>query len=244
MSKPTLWGKITVAVKILALSDQVVERLYELASTGHFRDVDLIVGCGDLPYNYLENILTILNKPLMYVPGNHDPGYNPADALARVDGGTNIDQKLVNIQGLWMAGLGGSIRYRPGVANQYSQRRMYLRALPLLSRFGGVTTNLLCSSSPSQCSIRPLPPVASRHCPCAAGFSSSLISTTTRSATRSLLMRSSWVAMLLGRSIAEIGSGARMSTTRDALAVYWLGRRSTTTMARPTVTSRMRSAIL
>ena len=39
----------TSAVKILAVSDQVVERIYSLISSGHFRDVDLLLGCGDLP---------------------------------------------------------------------------------------------------------------------------------------------------------------------------------------------------
>jgi uncharacterized protein len=43
---------------------------------GHFNEIELILGCGDLPYPYLENLLTFLNVPLMYVPGNHDPAYN------------------------------------------------------------------------------------------------------------------------------------------------------------------------
>jgi hypothetical protein len=39
-------------VKILAVSDQVLERMYKLSSSGHFQDVELILGCGDLPYEY------------------------------------------------------------------------------------------------------------------------------------------------------------------------------------------------
>jgi len=60
-------------VKILAVSDEVVERLYSLCTGGHFKDLELLIGCGDLPYNYLENLVTFLNVPLFYVPGNHDP---------------------------------------------------------------------------------------------------------------------------------------------------------------------------
>src|SRR5215211_6171103 len=75
-------GHNTLTVKILAVSDEVVERLYSLCTSGHFEDVELILGCGDLPYPYLENLVTFLNKPLMYVPGNHDPNYNSESYLA------------------------------------------------------------------------------------------------------------------------------------------------------------------
>ena len=74
-------------ITVLAVSDQVVERIYPLAENGHFQDVDLIFGCGDLPYTYLEYLVSILNIPLYYVPGNHDPEYNTAQSLAYVEGG-------------------------------------------------------------------------------------------------------------------------------------------------------------
>jgi predicted phosphodiesterase len=68
--------------KVLAVSDQVVERIYSLAANGHFQDVSLILGCGDLPYTYLEYLVSMLNAPLYYVPGNHDPTYNPNRPLS------------------------------------------------------------------------------------------------------------------------------------------------------------------
>ena len=43
-----------MSVKLLAVSDQVVERVYTLAASGHFKGVEMILGCGDLPYSYLE----------------------------------------------------------------------------------------------------------------------------------------------------------------------------------------------
>jgi Icc-related predicted phosphoesterase len=115
-------------VKILAVSDEVVERLYSLCNNGHFKDVELILGCGDLPYPYLENLLTILNVPLLYVPGNHDPNYHSENALTRVEGGTNLDLRLIRYKTFLIGGFGGSIRYRPDGTNQYSQSTAYLRA--------------------------------------------------------------------------------------------------------------------
>src|SRR5919106_6867388 len=103
----------TLIVKILTVSDEVVDRLYSLCSSGHFREIELILGCGDLPYQYLENLLTILNIPLFYVPGNHDPTYNPENSLARVEGGSNLDLKLVRFKNILIGGFGGSVRYRP-----------------------------------------------------------------------------------------------------------------------------------
>jgi len=64
-------------MKILALSDQVEERVYNLAGQGYFQEIGLILGCGDLPYSYLEYLVSVLNVPMFYVPGNHDPENNP-----------------------------------------------------------------------------------------------------------------------------------------------------------------------
>lgn len=118
--------------KILALSDQVVERLYPLAVDGHFQDVDLILGCGDLPYTYLEYFVSILNVPLYYVPGNHDPVYNIHDPRSFAEGGSNLDLKTASVKGMLIAGLGGSIRYRPDGVNQYTQTQTFARAYQLL----------------------------------------------------------------------------------------------------------------
>jgi uncharacterized protein len=121
-------------VKILAVSDEVVERLYSLCSNGHFGDIEVILGCGDLPYPYLENLLTMLNIPLFYVPGNHDPNYNPENSLARVEGGSNLDLKVVRFKKFFIGGFGGSVRYRPDGTNQHSQIDAYWRAFSLLPR--------------------------------------------------------------------------------------------------------------
>jgi len=121
-------------MKILAVSDQVVERIYTLTGQGHFHDVRLILGCGDLPYTYLENLVSLLDVPLYYIPGNHDPQYNPGNSRSRAEGGTNLDLKCARDNGILLAGLGGSIRYRPDGTNQYTQLEAYLRAFRLYRR--------------------------------------------------------------------------------------------------------------
>jgi Icc-related predicted phosphoesterase len=123
--------------KVLAVSDQVVERIYPLAANGHFQDVDLILGCGDLPYTYLEYLLSIINAPLYYVPGNHDPTYRPSRPLTYAEGGSNLDLKTASAKGLLLAGFGGSIRYRPDGVNQYTQRQAFYRTFNLILRLLG-----------------------------------------------------------------------------------------------------------
>lgn len=124
---------MTSGMKVLAVSDQEVPRLYPLAANGHFNDIGMLFGCGDLPYTYLEYLVTVLNVPLFYVPGNHDPRYSLRSPLCFAEGGTNLDLRVVFARGLLVAGFGGSIRYRPDGVNQYSQSQALRRALRLLS---------------------------------------------------------------------------------------------------------------
>jgi Icc-related predicted phosphoesterase len=119
-------------LKILAVSDQVEERLYSPAVKSFGSDVDLLVGCGDLPYEYLEYLLSVLNVPMIYVPGNHDPVYSTRNPRSYVEGGINIDLMCINIKGVLVAGVGGSIRYRDDGINQYGQTEMYFRILKLV----------------------------------------------------------------------------------------------------------------
>lgn len=121
-------------MKILAVSDEVVERLYSLCASGHFSNIETILSCGDLPYPYLENLVTLLNVPLFYVPGNHDPDYRPEDQRTHAEGGANLDLKLVRHRKFLIGGFGGCIRYRPDGANQYTQNEAYFRAFRLLPR--------------------------------------------------------------------------------------------------------------
>ncbi len=119
-------------MQILAVCDLVVERIYELVPQGHFAGVEMVLGCGDLPYAYLEYLVTLLNVPVFYVPGNHDPGYNDLFSNTHAEGCTNLDLRTACSKNLLLAGFGGSVRYRPYGVNQYTQTDAYLRALRLL----------------------------------------------------------------------------------------------------------------
>ena len=121
-------------MKILAISDEIIERLYTPSVRETYPDVRMLLGCGDLPYAYLEFLVTVFNVPLFYVPGNHDPAYG-SQASSRAEGGTNLDGEVTYARGLLMAGLGGSIMYHPGAPNQYTQAQMYLAPIAFCLKF-------------------------------------------------------------------------------------------------------------
>jgi uncharacterized protein len=116
-------------LKILAVSDMVVDQLYSEKVPERFGGIELILGCGDLPYEYLEFLVSVLNVPLYYVPGNHDPGFDERKPATQAQGCINLDRDLEHFKGLTLAGLGGSIRYKPNSPNQYTQIEMYYRIL-------------------------------------------------------------------------------------------------------------------
>ena len=124
-------------MKILALSDEVVDFIYSPQVKERFGDVDLVLGCGDLPFYYLEFVVTVLNKPVYFVPGNHD-ARNQYMADGRVtqqaEGCINLDQRIASEGNLLLAGLGGSIRYRPNSLHQYTDAEMRARILTLAPR--------------------------------------------------------------------------------------------------------------
>jgi Icc-related predicted phosphoesterase len=120
-------------MKILAVSDEVIDRLYSTSVRENYPQVRMLLGCGDLPYSYLEFLVSVYNVPMFYVPGNHDPEYG-SQFRARAEGGVNLDGKVVYTGGLLMAGLGGSVMYHPGGANQYTQGGMLMRAYQLLPK--------------------------------------------------------------------------------------------------------------
>jgi Icc-related predicted phosphoesterase len=124
-------------VKILALSDEVVEFIYSPQITDYFPDVDFVVGCGDLPFFYLEFIVTMLNRPLYYVHGNHDkPSQYLSDGrvVDRAEGCEALENLSVRVPArhgqVLVAGLGGSLVYNYG-PHQYSQTEMSRRVLQL-----------------------------------------------------------------------------------------------------------------
>src|SRR2546425_3329828 len=133
------WPNVRSAVttRILAIADEVDEALY--GDKLDRLDPHIVLSCGDLPFDYLEHIVSRLNVPLLYVPGNHDPDLSPGDSTwsplsaepprRGPEGCINVDGRVVDAAGLRVAGLGGSMRYKPG-PNQYSESQMFWRGLP------------------------------------------------------------------------------------------------------------------
>jgi Icc-related predicted phosphoesterase len=124
-------------VKILAVSDQVVDNLYAPKVADRFGGVDLILGCGDLPYDYLEFLVTALNRPLYYVHGNHDSPFEyTLDGRRRITpaGCDPLDGRVATHRGLILAGLDGSIRYSREGRYQFTQQEMERKALWLSLR--------------------------------------------------------------------------------------------------------------
>jgi Icc-related predicted phosphoesterase len=121
-------------VKVLAVTDRVVELIYSPSIVEKFGDVDLVLSCGDLPYYYLEYIVTMLNVPLLYVHGNHDPLVEYSSSGRQLTGPCgciNVHGRLTQEQGVSVAGLEGSIRYKPHGRYQYTNLEMWSHALKL-----------------------------------------------------------------------------------------------------------------
>ncbi len=145
-------------MKILAVSDQVVDSLYTTQAMNRFGDVDVILGCGDLPYYYLEFLVTVINRPLYYVHGNHDRSFEiAADGVRHITpaGCDPLDERAVALEGLIVAGLDGSIRYSREGEYQFTQAqmngkafRLALRLMPMRLRHGRWLDILVAHSPP------------------------------------------------------------------------------------------------
>jgi Icc-related predicted phosphoesterase len=110
-------------IKILAVSDVVVDLVHSPLIAQRFGDIDLVLGCGDLPHEYMEYIVSMLNRPLYFVHGNHVQDLHGTGAGTEPEGCYNLHRRIVNHHGLLIAGLEGSMRYREG-PHQFTQREM------------------------------------------------------------------------------------------------------------------------
>jgi Icc-related predicted phosphoesterase len=97
---------------------------------------------------YYGFIVSLLNKPLLFVFGNHNlkrfrfyqkgPATAEESWLERIKfnhnfGATYVGDKIEKNSGLLIGGLGGSMRYNNG-ENQYTEGQMFFKALKLLPR--------------------------------------------------------------------------------------------------------------
>jgi len=145
-------------MKILAVSDRVLDKLYNGQIRQTYADVDLLVGCGDLPFYYLDFLTSAIDAPLVYVRGNHDGGAQYAAdgrTWSAVRGGVDIHGKVVTRRGLIIAGLQGSMRYKAHADYMYSETEMrgaIAQLVPRLlwnrQRFGRALDILVTHSPP------------------------------------------------------------------------------------------------
>lgn len=153
-------------MRLLAIADERDPAL----TPARLRDIkpDLVVSCGDLEPDYLDYVSSAANATLVHVPGNHDqpvapPRRSQTPALMGYDDswhsnegdpeipGFSADGQIVELKGITFAGLGGSIRYRPG-PNQYTEKQMARRAQRLRrrARVGRKNIDIFLAHSPPQ----------------------------------------------------------------------------------------------
>lgn len=161
--------------RVLAVADEVVAGLWTGSVRRHdaVGEVDLVLAAGDLPFDYLDYLASTLDRPCVLVPGNHDPdlsGYRNRgglwlraglpDSWPGPPGAVNCDGRVVDVAGLRIAGLGGSLRYRDG-PNQWTEAQQSRRARRLLwlagwrrRRDGRRVDVLLTHAPPRHCGDR------------------------------------------------------------------------------------------
>ncbi|MFO7170752.1 MAG: metallophosphoesterase [Chloroflexota bacterium] len=123
-------------MRFLTVSDEIVPAVYSLNIKERFRDVQCALGCGDLPFYYLEFIVTTLAIPCFYVFGNHDhpEESDEGEPLEAPRGCISVEGRTVMHEGFILAGLGGSIRYNNDRGPQYTETEMMLRLWALAPR--------------------------------------------------------------------------------------------------------------
>jgi len=103
----------------------------------------MVLCAGDLPLDYLDFIISSLNKPLFFVFGNHhteDLGYfkktwttplieNNREFFSC--GAIHVGSKVVIEDNFIVAGLGGSMRYNNG-NNQFTEFQMFMEMIKLI----------------------------------------------------------------------------------------------------------------
>jgi Icc-related predicted phosphoesterase len=116
-------------MRILAVSD-VEDEAVVASVASKVGTIDLVIGCGDLDYDYLDYVGTALGVPLRAVHGNHDVPPESRDDPA-VDvwwRGIDLNGRVVSVDGLLIAGLEGSPRYSSG-PYQHAESEIWLSIL-------------------------------------------------------------------------------------------------------------------
>ncbi|MBQ0002529.1 MAG: metallophosphoesterase [Treponema sp.] len=145
-------------MKILIVSDQIDPFIYNYAIKDLFKDVECVLCAGDLPMDYIDFIVSTLNKPTYFIFGNHNlkeynfyHAYLPKDrqttsteyhSCGAIYAGfkviTDKNLKWTNPKNnrqtpLLIAGVSGSLDYNHGL-NQFTEAQMNLKLLKMIPR--------------------------------------------------------------------------------------------------------------
>ena len=90
-------------MRILLLADEESKAYWDYFRKEDFKDIDLIISCGDLKASYLSFLVTMTSIPLLYVHGNHDEGY----ATNPPEGCICIEDCVYEYEGMRILGIGG-----------------------------------------------------------------------------------------------------------------------------------------
>jgi len=121
-------------VRILAVSD-VEDEAITASLPARAGTVDLVLGCGDLTYDYLDFVATAVAAPIRAVHGNHDVPLEQLDdpAIRTWWDGIDLHGRVVSIDGVLVGGLQGSPRYSDGPF-QSGELDMWLAILRMAPR--------------------------------------------------------------------------------------------------------------
>jgi Icc-related predicted phosphoesterase len=134
-------------MKILCISDQIDPLIYSNNAKERFQDIDLVLSAGDLPMEYIDYVVSTLNRPTLFVFGNHNlKNFNRFHGGTRTKKRTTIDDSTTHLSGaayvgfkvlkegnLLIAGASGSLEYNGG-ESQYSDGEMNRKLIKMIPR--------------------------------------------------------------------------------------------------------------
>ena len=147
-------------IRILAVCDSVDPRIHTATLRERMPDIDIVVGCGDVPARYLEFLADALDRPVYFVLGNHVEELvrkGPSGKRYEPMGATDLGGKVRrdSYTGLIFAGFPGSPKYSNESDQQYSNQeirwmmtKMTLRLIYNRLRYGRALDVLVTHSPP------------------------------------------------------------------------------------------------
>jgi len=123
-----------MTIRLLSVSDKKYHLIHSPQVRERFDDMDFVIGCGDLPYYYLEHIAETLQVPLFYVRGNHNhvEEFSSAGVRTSPKGCIDLHGRNARWNRILMAGVEGSTRYNNRGSFQYTQSEMWGHVLGLV----------------------------------------------------------------------------------------------------------------